>query len=120
MVLVQKMFDKSYHPYGDEFRQRGDPIGYYKAMIKNVFGKRPKDLNYALKEFNDFTIRKGQTIREEYIRWTAVMETVDDINTSNITEGQKLALLTRIFDNDNRPFVVRAITHAALEGWTYA
>ena len=49
-----------------------------------------------------------------------MIETVDDINTSKITEGQKLALLTRIFDNDNRPFVVRAITHAALEGWTYA
>ena len=54
------MFDKSYHPHGEEFRARADPIGYYKAVFKYVFGKRAVDLYNAMQDFLSFTINPEQ------------------------------------------------------------
>ena len=62
------MFDKSYHPHGEEFRARADPIGYYKAVIKYVFGKRAVDLHNAMQDFLSFTVNHKKTVREEYVR----------------------------------------------------
>ena len=59
------------------------------------------------------------TIRDEFVRWTVLMDVVDDIDTVQMTEAQKFGFIEYRSKRDNRGWVFNVISHAILEKWDY-
>lgn len=88
MLLVPLMFHASYYPHGETTKQKKDPVGFYKSIHSYVFGKSAIDLHNAMSEMLRFVINTHKSVREEYVRWTEVMQNVDDINSLPMSEEQ--------------------------------
>ena len=119
MYLVQRMFHISAHSYGHEYEVKNDPVGYYKALKKHMFGKLPRDLTTAINNFYQLKLNRNNTIRLEIVRLNEIIEVLDSINTTPVTPDQKLAFIIRIFDGDARQFVSNGMSHAVIEQWDY-
>ena len=119
MYLVQRMFHISAHSYGHEYVVANDPVGYYKALKKHMFGKLPRDLTTAINNFYQFKLNRNNTVRQEMVRWNEIIAVLDSINTTPVTSDQKLAFIIRIFDGDTRNFVSNGMSHAVIEQWDY-
>ena len=119
MYLVQRMFHKSTHSYGYDYEIANDPVGYYKALKKHMFGKLPRDLTTATNNFYQFRLNRNNTVRQEMVRWNEIIAVLDSINATPVTPDQKLAFIIRIFDGDTRQFVSNGMSHAVIEQWDY-
>ena len=120
MLLVPLIFDISYHAHGEPAKQANDPIAYYKAIKKYVFGNRAVDLHNAMQDFLNFRLNHNKSVRDECVRWTTIMDAIDDINTSPMSEESKWAFLETHLSNDSRQYVKTALGHGQLEQWNYS
>ena len=120
MRLVEVMFDKSLHSYGEKYKINNDPIGYYKAIMKIVFSDRPRERTDATNAFMQYKIERNSTIAEEQVRWTEVVTTYNDLHKqSPITSDAMLSFLQRIYEGDTRQYISSPLFHGRLEQWTY-
>ena len=120
MHLVQKMFSKSVHSFSEQHKINEDPIGFYKVIIKNVFGHRPRDMTNASNAFTQYAATQSISVADELVRWNEVVLTYNDLRKhAPITPDIMLAFLQRIYENDKRDFISITIYHGRLQRWDY-
>ena len=116
MLLVQKIFSKSVHSFGEQNKIDEDPIGFYKVIMKNVFGHRPRDMTNASNAFTQYTATQNISVADESVRWNEVVLTCNDLHKhAPITPDMMLAFLQRIYENDKRDFISITISHERLQ-----
>ena len=72
-----------------------------------------------MQHFLNFKLNHNKSVRDECVRWTTIMDAIDDINTSPMSEESKWAFLETHLSNDNREYVRTALGHGQLEQCNY-
>ena len=97
MYLVQTMFAKSVHSFGEQCKIDGDPIKFYKVIMKIVSGHRPRDMTNASNSLTQYTATQSISVADELVRWNEVVLTYNDLHKhAPITQDIMLAFLQRI------------------------
>ena len=74
MVLVKKMFHKSYSAHGERGAKIGDPVLYYNDMMSYIIWNTIIDINASENAINNFKINRSNKFAEECVRWERLFE----------------------------------------------